>query len=423
MWRAWIMVGAVCWLAGCGGEVLPGEGTLPSELYLDVGLGKSGSFSISECTAAQAAAILVFTGGSTTTGNFTNRVVWRSNNPETLYVADGSTPYSNGVVYPAGALLAVRPGAAQLTATYMDFTATAAVEVRALDSLRIEPQLTDLAENLEQQYQLYVRYAEGQPEQLATTSALWSFPRSTAAAAVGAGTGLVTTNSASSEPLEISAQLPGCAREVRTQFRVSTVKSLELGYEQGSELRLPVGYGEALTVNARFAAAGSTLQNVGSFVEIDGLDDDLLSVVRGTEALYVQAVDTSDRSAGTGFTLTLKSANLTVQSKLWTPVETDLLRFTVSPVDLRLQYPSTGLLSATGSFADGVQRPITRHVGWASNASTLVVGSGIGDSAGELYTEDIDATAEVTATLSSAKDDTEDSVRVRTYASTSTLPQ
>lgn len=420
MWRLPIGL-AVLWLAACGKDVLP-AGVEPSALYLDAGSGSTRSFSVSECTASQVSAVLLFTGEAATVGDFTNRVQWHSSSPETLFVSDGVTPYSDGLIYAAGALLAIRPGSAQITATYLSFTASATVEVRELDSLRIEPELTDLAENLQQQFNLYVRYAEGQPEQLATTNAQWSFPVTTASAAVVAATGLVTTNSADAGTLELSAQLAGCARDVRTRFRVSTVQSLEVGYEQASELRLPVGYSEAVTVHARFAAADSTLQNVAGFVEVDGLDDDLLALTAGTDALYVQAVDTSASNAASGFTMTLDSARLTVQSKLWTPVETDLLSLKISPVDLRMQFPDTPVLQALGTFADGVQRPIGRHVTWLSGATSLAIGGGINDTAGKLTSEDVDATVEVTATQAEATEDTTDSVLVRTYASTSTLP-
>lgn len=421
MWR--LPVGlAVLWLAACGKDVLP-AGVEPSALYLDAGSGSTKSFSVSECTASQVNAVLLFSGESAQVGNFTSRVQWHSSSPETLYVSDGVTPYSDGLIYAAGALLAIRPGSAQITATYLSFTASATVEVRELNSLRIEPELTDLAENLQQQFNLYVRYAEGQAEQLATTNAQWSFPRTTALAAVGTGTGLVTTNSAGADTVELSAQLAGCTRDVRTRFRVSTVQSLEVGYEQGSEPRLPVGYSEAVTVHARFAAADSTLQNVASFVDVDGLDDDLLGIVAGTEALYVQALDTSASAAATGFTMTLDSTNLTVQSKLWTPVDTDLLSLKISPSDVRMQFPDTPVLQALGTFADGVQRPISRHVTWASSATSLVVGSGVSDAAGKLSSEDLDATVEVSATQAAVTEDTTDSILVRTYASTSTVPQ
>ncbi|MBA4287022.1 MAG: hypothetical protein C0434_15990 [Xanthomonadaceae bacterium] len=410
-------------LAGCGGagDLSVGSGTGPTGLYLAYGDVATGGFEVPECVASQVTAVLVFAGDGASNGDFSSRVTWTSSAPDTLYVSDGVTAGPDGVVVAAGSVIGLKPGQAQLTARFSEYSASASVEVAALAGLRIAPQLTDLVAELDQPFQLLLRPTALTAELDVTTAAQWSFARPTAIAAVGASTGVVSANSANAgESATLLARIPGCGREVSLPLRVSTPTALQVDYEQGSELRLPVGYSEALTVSARFAATDSVVQNLSSQIDIADVDDDLLAVSRGDEHLFVQAVDSS--ATATGFTLRLSDRSLSVASKRWLTSDTELLRVTLAPEDLRIRYPDTGLLVASGLFADGVTRPISRHVTWSSELGTVSVVSGVNDNAGTVSVPDAEVSTTIGGAAGVARDDGDDFVTVRGYAASSPDP-
>ncbi len=399
-------------LTACGGTSLDvGTGTGPTGLYIAYGV-RSSAFEIPECLATQATAVLQFGGDESSNGDFTTRVVWHSNAPDILYVADGINAGPDGILLAAGTLVGLKPGQAQLSATFSSFTATASVEIRALDSARIDPQLTDITERLTQPFHLLLRPTAESPEQDETSSVLWSFARPTASAAVESATGIVTANSASGDAIELRARLLGCGREFGLPLRVSTPRDLRVDYEQGSELRLPVGYSEALSVYAEFATEGSVPQNLSTVVEIDGLDDDRLSITPGTNALYVQALETI---VDTGFTLRLPDRSLSVASKRWQTTDAELLSFVLSPDTLNVIYPATGQFTALGLFDDGVRRPVSRHVAWSSDDPSVVFATGLVDDAGKVTVPNSEVTTTVTATIAAAVDDASEFAVLRGY--------
>lgn len=399
-------------LTACGGVSLDvGTGTGPTGLYIAYGV-RSSAFEIPECLATQATAVLEFGGDESSNGDFTTRVVWHSNAPDILYVADGINTGPDGILLAAGTLVGLKPGQAQLSASFSSFTATASVEVRALAGARIDPQLTDITERLAQPFHLLLRPTAESPEQDETSSVAWSFVRPTASAAVESTTGIVTANSASSEAIALRARLLGCGREYDLPLRVSTPRNLRVDYEQGSELRLPVGYSEALSVYAEFATEGSVAQNLSTVVEIDGLDDDRLSITPGTDALYVQALETV---ADTGFTLRLPDRSLSIASKRWQTTDAELLSFVLSPETLKVIYPATGQFTAVGLFDDGVSRPVSRHVAWSSDDTSVVFATGLVDEAGKVTVPNGEVTTTVTATIAAAVDDASEFAVLRGY--------
>ncbi|WP_273454308.1 hypothetical protein [Nevskia ramosa] len=414
-WR-WLLAAFAGLLTACGGASLDvGTGTGPTGLYIAYGV-RSSAFEIPECLATQATAILQFGGDESSNGDFTSRVVWHSNAPDILYVADGINAGPDGILLAAGTLVGLKPGQAQLSATFSSFTATASVEIRALDSARIDPQLTDITERLAQPFHLLLRPTAESPEQDETSSVVWSFARPTASAAVESTTGIVTANSASSDAIELRARLLGCGREYGLPLRVSTPRNLRVDYEQGSELRLPVGYSEALSVYAEFATDGSIAQNLSTLVEIDGLDDDRLSITPGTDALYVQALETNSSAvADTGFTLRLPDRSLSVASKRWQTTDAELLSFVLSPDTLNVIYPATGQFTAVGLFDDGVSRPVSRHVAWSSDDTAVVFATGLVDDAGKVTVPNSEVTTTVTATIAAAVDDASEFAVLRGY--------
>lgn len=418
-----VAIGAAGLLAGCGGaaDLSVGSGTGPTGLYLAFGSVETGAIEVPECVASQVSAVLVFEGDEASNGDFSSRVSWTSSAPDTVYVSDGIHAGPDGVIVPAGSVIGLKPGQSQLTATFSTFTASASVEVVALAGLRIDPALTDLVPDLDQPFRLLLRPTAQRPELDVTTSAQWRFAAPTAIASVDEGSGVVSANSArSGETATLNARIAGCGRDVSLPLRVSTPEALHIDYEQGSELRLPVGYSEALAVTASFATPGSVAQNLSSRIEIDDLDDDLLAVTAGSEHLFVQAVDSSD--VATGFTLRLPDRSLGVASKRWLASDTDLLRVTLAPDDLRIRYPDTAMLVASGLFADGVTRPICRHVTWSSEASSVTVTVGVVDEAGKVTVPDAEVTTTIGAAVGVATDDADDFVLLRGYAASSPDP-
>lgn len=400
-----------CLLDACGATV--GEGNVPERMYLGLS-GEEASASMSECTNVQLNAYVVFSKGSS--GTYDTRVQWVSENPSIVFVSDGVTASPEGTVYAAGTLVALRPGAATISATYLTLHASITVDVSELADLKIDNGLTHIGEDLDQSFKLKAVLGQGQPEQDITSSGLWRFDPATSHAYVGAGDGVVHANSSTgSDTLRLVARLPECDREVSTSFRIAPVTSLAIDYyERGDAAALPEGFSEAFTVNAGFADASAPLQNVTTQTEIDSIDDDYISAAVGEDAWYVTA---GDRVGSGKLTLKLAALDLLLSSKTWQVQNTMLTSIKLGPEDLAITYPDTGQLDVTGTFDNGLVMPITRHVSWTSSDTTLgTLGTG-NDDAGEVTVTDANGDFDVTATITNDDDDVlDDTVTVHSYA-------
>lgn len=403
-----------CALSACSATV--GDGTKPTQLYLGLN-GEEAAAEMSECTTVQLNAYVVFTDGDKqSTGTYNTRVTWESQNPSIVFVSDGVTPSPEGKIYEAGTLVALRPGAATISASFLTLHASITVDVSALADLKIDNGLTDIGEDLTQAFVLKAVTTEGQPEVDITGSGLWRFDPATAQAYVDETTGLVHANSSTgSDQLRLVARLPECDREVATRFRITPVSSLSIDYfERGADATaLPEGYSEAFIVNAHFADAAAPPQNVTTQTTISSIDGDYIDAVLGDDAWYV----TGGQYVGSGqMTLKLAPLDLSLTTKSWQIQSTELVSLSASPDVLNISYPATGQITAAGTFDNGLVMPITRHVTWSSSDSTLGTIGAANDTAGEVTITDTDGDFEATASVT--VDDTvlDDTVIVHGFA-------
>jgi len=394
--------------AGCSDDnSVVGDGTEPTALYVGVSAPGEGALELPECTAQTLKSFLEFDNGEGDTGDFTERSEWRSSDPSTAFVGDGVTPSPDGVVYQKGYVVGIKPGTAVVTASYLEFDASMTVEVPPLQSLAIEPALTDIAENVVQKFDLKAVFLEDTADQDVSSTALWRFATTTTEAYVDtSGSGQVHANSAGSGgALELVAEMPECDRSVSTQFRVSSIAGLDLDYEFGDEQVLPLGYSEAVAVQARFASpdgSETTRQNLSAVVEIENDDDDYIGVSQGEDALYVVA---GDDAAEVSFEISLdtETRDFLLPTKTWKLQDIALLDVHLSPQELRITYPETGQFTVTGTFEDGRERPITRHVIWSSSDTSGATVSAAYDSAGEVSVGNVDTDVEIEASSADAE--------------------
>lgn len=423
--------------SGCSGGTSIGEGTFPVELYLGVG-GKQSSLQMDECTNVQLSAYLRFDGDAPQTGDYTGRATMASSDPSIAFIGDGVTPSPDGVVYGFGQLIAIKPGLATISAHYLDFSATIAIQVEELRDLRIEPALTDIAEDLPQKFDLVASFSEARPEQDVSDVASWHFEPGTARAFVDAG-GEVQANSARDEsPVTLLARLPECGRFATRSFRVSPIQSVDLDFEFPEESRLPLGYSETLRLYARFAGEASTRQNISRSAELHNVPDDFVSaqVVTNTaptnlsEAL--SAVDIGDDlilvsaledPGNAAFDLSVDSGpGFQIRTRTWFLVDTALDELWVTPEDINLRYPDRYRLRATGHFTNGMSRDVSREVGWVSLDSNAVAVSNEADDAGTVESANVDRDVEVEASIDVDGTTYDDHALIHLFTSGSSTP-
>ncbi|MGQ0697030.1 MAG: hypothetical protein ACT4PZ_02185 [Panacagrimonas sp.] len=416
-------------LAACSSANV-GEGTKPVELFLGVGQ-RQASLSLDECAGVQLGAYVRFDGQAPSIGDYSGRVQFQSSDPTTAFIGDGVSRTPDGQVPAPGTLLAIKPGLATISATYLEFSATIAVQVERLGELRIEPALTDIAQDLPQKFELIATFSDARPEQDASESAVWRFEPATARASVDA-VGAVQANSAGEgEMLSLIAQLPECGREARASFRVSPLAAVDLEYEFGDDNRLPLGTSELVTVLGRFAGAGSTRQNLSALAGIDNAADDFISVSNGDSipggfatanlrdrSLIVTAMDNPEIVA---FDIHIPSGEgFDIRTRSWRLLDLLLDEVSVQPEELRVTYPGEGRLHAMGIFSNGMVRDISRHVVWNSADPAAAAVTQATQDAGTVTVADVDRDVEVEAYAEEAEVTSSARAQVRVFSSAST---
>ena len=430
-----LLIGAVC---GCSGGSSVGEGTRPVELFLGVGQRQS-SLNMDECTNVQIGSYLRFEGEAPSVDNYSGRATFVSSDPSTVFVGDGTSVSPDGIVYSPGSLIALKPGLATISSTYLEFNATLVVQVTALGDLRLGPVLTDIAEDLPQKFTMVARFSEARPDQEIDEGAEWRFEPATARAAVSENGTVQANTSRDDTPLTLIARLPECGRAATTTFRVSPITALDLDYEFAGDVRLPLGTSEVVRVFARFAGDGSTRQNVSGSVEIENPSDDFIGatvVLRDAiptsvedilnpqqvneDVLLVTALDRE----GTGvLDLHVDSGpGLSIRTQGWQTIETELESVEVTPEDISVTYPGEGFIDAIGVFGNGMRRSIARHVNWTSLDPTAAAVSTAVDSPGRVLIANVDRDVEIEAYAESAAVTSSDRATIHIYSAGSASP-
>lgn len=433
----------VAWLAtmlsACSGSGLDvGEGTYPEELFLGIGA-RLASLDMDECTSTQLYAYFRFDGESESVSDFTARAGFRSSDPATVFVGDGISRSPDGTVYAPGALIAIKPGLATISASYLDFNATIAVQVQALNALRIEPALTDIAEDLPQKFDLVAAFHQERPEEDVSEIAAWSFETATGRAAVDAGGAVQANRARDDDPaLTLIARLPECGRSASTTFRVSKIDALELEYEFGDDARLPLGTTEGVRVQARFANPDAVRQNISRSAELENVPDDFLTVGIQQSATPTSLEDIvnpvtirndlllvgTTGEAGTGaFDIRVRSGGgHLVRTRTWSVLDIGLDSVRVAPDVISVRYPASGKLTAIGRFDNGMERDISRHVAWTSPFPQAAEVSAAPDDAGRVNVANVDLDLLIEARNDTAQRIPADDAVVRIYSSANPPP-
>jgi hypothetical protein len=420
--------------AGCSGSSSLGEGTKPVELFLGAGERQS-SLEMDECTTVQLGAYVRFDGDASSVGDYAYRATFASSDPSVVFVGDGTSVSPDGVVYAPGMVVALKPGLATISSSYQTFSATLVVQVEQLRDVRIEPALSDIAEDLPQKFKLVAAYSAERPEQDVSAVGAWSFEPATARASVDTGGSVQANSFRDDQLLTLVSRLPECGRRATRQFRVSQIAGLDLEYEFGADARMPLATSEAVRVYARFAAAGATRQNVSGSAELENVPDDVIAASVVTTEVPDSISDLLNRAdiqndlvlvtaledAGTaGFDIHVDSgAGLDASTRTWQLVDLDLETVSVDPEEISVRYPDNGRLAAIGHFSDGTARDISRHVTWTSLDTDAVAVAIDADSAGEIGVGNVDRDVEVEAYAENATVTTSDRALIHVYSSAS----
>lgn len=403
---------------GCSDANPVGEGTYPVELFLGVGARQS-ALSLDECTSVALGAYVRFDGDAPQVGDYAALATFTSSDPTTVYVSNGTNASPDGKFYQSGDLIALKKGLATISATYLSFRATIVVQVEELSELKIEPALTDIAEDLPQKFDLIAVFSQARPEQDASDLATWNFEPGTARASVDAG-GEVQANSARDDlPLTLVARLPECGRTATRTLRVSPIASISIDYEFPADVRMPLGTSETIKVYANFATPGATRQNISRSVERENVPDDYVTadvktntpptnlyeaaypVDIGDDLVLVQALGADEgREGSAAFDIHIESGpGFDVRTRTWDLIETRVDDLSIEPQEIVIRYPDRRRLSAIAQFSNGMQRDISRHVTWSSLDSAHVAVSSEVDDAGTVEVANVDLDAEVEASL------------------------
>ena len=401
-------------IVACGKGSL-GEGEKPTELVITTPNG-SGSFGMFECAGSQVHANLVFDGSSgRQVGDYSSRVLWTSSAPNVVSVDRG--------------LLAARaPGVANITASYLSFAASVSVTVLPILQLSIKPELTDLAENLDQKFRLFGLFKDGDQLIDISNDAKWDLNGEDARAHVDPDTGVVSAAVASQgNPIQLFATLPACTRFTKTQFQVSKLQSINLEYEfplpPGG---LPVGISDRVRLIGTFGDNTHTKQNLSLQAHITNDFNQSFAVgagtdINGNDGLYLIATNTVD---GAFITLDLYNFGLSVAT---TPVNlvTDPLvdvslknADAVPPQDPKLlviQSPNHGQLEVDGLFTSNRKFQITRHVQWATSDTRNVTVATDAGNAGLVTVQNVEENVEIQAVAASATGTNHDNVALQIH--------
>lgn len=368
------MAAALLVLAGCKGV---GEGRRPTQLQLTSAYGGD-SADTYECVALQLTAYATFTGeGEDTLEAVSERATWVSNDTGVAIVSNGDIQIPGSSLYYAqGTVIVVGPGTATITADYAGLRAQYGISSTAIGELTITPQLTRLAPETAQTFELKTTTLESSVPVDLTDVAAWSVI--TAGAPVSSdGSTLQALTGPVDSPFALEAALPLCGRSARQEMSLGNLQSLQLSYEQAAGIPLPVGYSEYIGILGLFEDASAPPQELASQV--------VGEVLEGDEGAYSETLDTAGRlvrlleaDEPMRFRYTLESAGLSVDTRVLEARELDLMGLRLSTDEVELELRDSLQTEAFGRFSDGIERPVRHDLNWSSRSSTVAsVASGI----------------------------------------------
>ncbi|HZP13521.1 MAG TPA: Ig-like domain-containing protein [Nevskiaceae bacterium] len=325
-------------------------------------------------------------------GDYTNRGHWSSSDESVVHVSNGdpvldANPAEENTVFIPGTLTAVGPGTATVTFDYVGLQQTIEVTVADLDASKISitPADTYIAPGSIEALRVTAEL-DGVVSDI-TATAVWSFTQpNDALATIGEFTGIVTGVSKTGGTLTAKASFTACDIAPTTTVTVAPIKKLEFQREFTPALtELVVGTSELIKVIASFEGTDKTQDlstqatlatvpdSFAKFAVSAGLTNELIALAVNSDnspGLFGVAgffgpegydqIPIVDPSTGqTGFALSTVKATLTSVS--------------IEPKNPQIEPKGTIQFHAIGTYDNGARtQEITRHVGWASDDTSVV---------------------------------------------------
>lgn len=409
-------------LAGCNPI---GNGTGPVSMTLNGpdGTPDAATGTVYECIRAGVTAALTFDNGSV--GDFTNRVVWTSSNPDVVRVSNLNTepvPGVEGAFFGRGVLTPVAPGTARITAQFSDFTRFIDITVRPAPPMVMQqrdvgtglirdlaaadplPPDGDLVSPRTRQRMgprttidlTVTADLDGRPTRVDPV-ALWSFDAAPEGAAVANSAiasidseGVVSTVAANDRSLVARATFPPCGKSLATTITVSKIQQLTLVPEYGSQpLIAPnteryfaladFGNGPEQDVSATITYTSSNTA-VGAFLSAFIGIPNLLSSVAANAAPFTITATTPDQDAAD------EMVGPVVGTTTQTVVADTLVSIALEPQNPTAIAGSSIIcpLRVVGTFASGATQDITRRATYSSGTLSVATVSSVPQTAGQV---------------------------------------
>ncbi|AXQ29954.1 hypothetical protein D0B54_15270 [Solimonas sp. K1W22B-7] len=363
-------------LAACSGGV--GEGRRPTKLQV-TSLYGGDSVETYECAAVTLAAVATFSGeGGDSLDAVSERSSWSSNDTGVAIVSNGDIPIpgSSGLAYAQGTVIVVGPGTATITADYAGLRAQYGVSATAIGELRITPELTRMAPETLQTFELQTTTLDSSVPVDLTEVAAWKVV--TAGAPVSSdGSSLQSLSGPVDSPFVLEASLPLCGRSARRELRLGPLRALQLDYEQPAGTYLPLGYSEHVGIHGLFEDASAPPQELASQVTAE--------LLQGDESGFAQSLDEAGRllrpllaREPLQLRFILESADISADTRVIEARELDILSLRLSADEAELELRDSLQAQAWGLFEDGIERPVRHDISWSSrNTAVAAVATGI----------------------------------------------
>lgn len=409
-WPTLVLASLCTTLIGACVDNAVGDGRAPVEIQL-AGIEGASKVTTYECNPQQLEAYLLFNDGSA--GDFTDRVTWSSSDSGVVAISNGDiyNPAVNSY-FGAGVLVPRTPGIATVEAQYLDFTARAQVEVRAIHSLWIDDDITTLGVGSVHDFSLHMKL-EQDSKAVEPSSEHWTIDGADGSVSIASNTGQVEVLAAG-QAQRVRAGPDNCVRTATHTIHTAEIESLSVEFLDPNGRNLTLGSTDAVVVWGHFSDSKLAPQNLSGQLQAN-VDGSELGVFAGVEKFYVQGYAEVDAST---VTIEFPPAGLETELGPYQVTSRQLDRLEIRPAEGVFQSDDSLQLSVTGYFLDGHATDITRHVDWAvSDPSLATVSAGL-DSAGEVSaTGDLDAYVTISAIRSDAISVPEAKSNVRIIAS------
>jgi hypothetical protein len=309
--------------------------------------------SIAAGTQQQFTATGVFTDG--TSLDVTTQVVWNSSATDVAVISNAGGSH--------GLAQSVAAGSTTISASMnsVSGTSTLAVTSATLQSISLEPLNSAIAQGTTQQFIATGGFSDGSTANV-TTQVAWSSSNLTVASISNASGSEGLASSIGVGATTIGASFLGVTGQTQLTVNASSLVSISLS---------PVNPSIAVSTQQQFTA-------IGMFD--NGTTQDITSLVSWASS-NMQVASVSNVPASTGLATGLRAGQSTIsanfqgktgQSTL-TVAAVMLQSITIAPSNASIGRRTKQQFTATGTFADGSMRDVTKQVTWSSSTQRVAV--------------------------------------------------